>query len=362
MKKEAKLFKEKAVNSLLLSIEHFNSLVQRGRLEAVLILMDHAFEMLLKGSILARGGKIREPRQKNTIGFDACVRRGLSTDGVKFLTPDQALVLQTINGLRDAAQHHLLHLPEGQLYIHAQSGVTLFRDLLLTVYGEHLSTYLPDRALPLSTIAPKDPITLFVEEIDEVRALLSPGRRRRTEAEARLRGLAIVDSALQGERYQPGTGDLRRLGAEVLSGKGLADVFPGIAAITFTTDGEGPRLNLRITKKEGVPIVLVQEGTPGASVVAVKRVDELGYYNLGHKQLARSVDLTEPKTTAAVHVLGMKSDPDCYKEFVIGKSRFGRYSQKAVDKIKDILKSRNSDEIWQEYRAMQNKVGGSART
>jgi hypothetical protein len=264
MKKEGRILKDKAVASLLLSVEHFNSLRQRGRLEAVLIFMDHSFEMLLKAGLLVRGGRIREARQKDTIGFDACVRRALSTDKVRFISPDQALVLQTINGPRDAAQHHLLHLSEGQLYVHAQSGVTLFRDILSDVFKEDLATYLPDRALPLSTVAPTDTLTLFTTELDEVRALLVPSKRRRTEAEARLRGLGIVDSALQGERYQPGAADLRKLGKQIIDGKTLDEVFPGIAAVDFTTEGVGPKLSLRITKKEGIPVHLVQEGTPGA--------------------------------------------------------------------------------------------------
>lgn len=85
MRKEVKLLKEKATNSLLLSIEHFNRPWDRGRSEAVLILLDHSFEMLLKASILHRGGRIREPREKNTIGFDACIRRALSNPTVRFL-------------------------------------------------------------------------------------------------------------------------------------------------------------------------------------------------------------------------------------------------------------------------------------
>lgn len=44
----------------------------------MLIFLDHSFEMLLKAAILHKGGKIRERRAKNTLGFDACVRRGLS--------------------------------------------------------------------------------------------------------------------------------------------------------------------------------------------------------------------------------------------------------------------------------------------
>src|SRR5690606_35692508 len=130
----------KACDSLVLSIELFNRPNDRGRVSSTLIQLDHAFEMLLKAALLHRGGRIRENRAKETIGFDACVRRALSDARIKFLTDEQALVLQTINGLRDAAQHHLLEISEGQLYVHVQSGVTLFRDLLRSVFKQELVT------------------------------------------------------------------------------------------------------------------------------------------------------------------------------------------------------------------------------
>ena len=59
MKKEARLLHNKAVDSLVLSIEFFNRPVERARADSVLILMDHAFEMLLKAAIVHRGGRIR---------------------------------------------------------------------------------------------------------------------------------------------------------------------------------------------------------------------------------------------------------------------------------------------------------------
>ena len=46
MKKRARLLKEKATSSLLLSIEQFNKPFDTGRVEAVLILLDHSLEML----------------------------------------------------------------------------------------------------------------------------------------------------------------------------------------------------------------------------------------------------------------------------------------------------------------------------
>ena len=60
MKKEARLLHNKAVDSLVLSIEFFDRPVERARADSVLILMDHAFEMLLKAAIVHRGGRIRE--------------------------------------------------------------------------------------------------------------------------------------------------------------------------------------------------------------------------------------------------------------------------------------------------------------
>jgi len=157
MKREARLLLEKACDSLVLSIELFNRPYDRGRASTTLILLDHAFEMLMKAAILHRGGKIREPRAKETIGFDKCVRRSLTDGRIKFLEDEQALLLQTINGLRDAAQHHLLDISEAQLYLHLQSGVTLFRDLLHKVFGEELRTHRPERVLPVSTTPASGP-------------------------------------------------------------------------------------------------------------------------------------------------------------------------------------------------------------
>ncbi len=346
MKREAKLLLQKAVDSLILAIELFNRPHDRGRVSSTLILLDHSFEMLMKAAILHRGGRIREKRAKETIGFDTCVRRSLSDGKIKYLTEEQALVLQTINGLRDAAQHHLLDISENQLYLHVQSGVTLFRDLLKTVFHQDLACHLPERVLPVSTSPPTDLATLFDSEVEEIKKLLQPGRRRRVEALARLRPLAILDATIRGEKGQPSDSNLRRIGKEVSQGKLWSDLFQGAAAVEIVADGTGPSLSLRLSKKEGIPIHLVPEGTPGASVVAVKRVDELGFYSLGAKQLAEKVGLTIPKLVAVVDYLGLRGDPDCYKEIHIGKTVFKRYSPKAIEVIKKALERESADEIW----------------
>ncbi len=359
MKREAKLLLEKACDALVLSIELFNRPHDRGRVSGTLIQLDHGFEMLLKAAILHRGGRIREKRAKETIGFDACVRRALSDGQIKVLTEEQALVLQTLNGLRDAAQHHLLEISEGQLYVHIQSGVTLFRDLLKSVFQQELVSHLPERVLPVSTTPPTDLATLFDSEISEIKKLLRPGKRRQVEALARLRPLAILDGTIRGEKGQPSDSDLRKLGADVLGGKNWGDVFQGVAAVDITTEGAGPSLALRITKKEGPGFHLVKEGTPGATVIAVKRVDDRGYYNLSATALAKKVGLTRPKAVAVVDYLGLREREDCYKVFEFGKSLHPRYSQMAIEEILACLKTKSADEIWAESRNGKAKRSGS---
>jgi hypothetical protein len=307
--------------------------------------------MLLKAAILHRGGSIREKGDQVTFGFGKCVRCGLSDGAVKFLSDDQALTLQTINGLRDAAQHHLLSVSEQQLYIHCQSGITLFRDLLREIFGQELSDHMPDRVLPISTAAPTDIVALFDNEVEEIARLLKPGRRRRADAYARLRPLAILDAAVAGDTYQPSVSELAKKATDLMAGKAWQDIFPGAAAIVFNEEGVGPNLSLRLTKREGIPVRLVPEGTDGAAVVGVKRVNELDYYNLGRDQVAEHMGLSTSRTTAAIWYLRLHQDGDCFKEIAMGKSRYKRYSQQAIARIKEGLREHTIEEIWQEYSA-----------
>lgn len=357
MKREARLLLEKGCDSVLLSIEFFNRPYDRGRVSSTLILLNHAFEMLLKAVLVHRGGRIREARANQTIGFDTCVRRGLTGGSLKFLSEEQALLLQSINGLRDATQHDLLEISEAHLYVQAQAGVTLFRDILKDVFGQELANHLPERVLPISTSPPQNLTTLFDFEVGAIKKLLRPGRRRKIEAEARLRPLAILDAAIRGEKGQPSAVDLRRIEKELSGGKSWQDIFKGVSAIEITSDPSVPGFSLRLTKKAGIPIQLVPEGTPDASVVAVKRVDELGFYNLGAKQLSEKVELSMPKAIAVVDYLDIRANAECYKEFKIGKSSFKRYSQKAVDAIETALQVENAEVIWAKRNRKSQKAG-----
>lgn len=279
---------------------------------------------------------------------------GVKHWGVRFLTEEQVLVLQTINGLRDAAQHHLLEISEEQLYLHVQSGVTLFRDLLSSVFGKELAAQVPPRVLPVSTAPPTSLVALFDRETEKIRSLLRPGRRQGVAARAAIRPLAILDATLRGEKSQPSEGELLRIGRELWSGKHWSEVFPGVAAIDISAEGKGLEVSLRFSNKQGVPVQVVPEGTPGASVVAVKRVNELDFYSLGAKQLASKVGLTTPKLVALVDHIELRKNNECYKEIVVGKTVHKRYSPKAIERIMSVLNEGVDPEmVWQQRRALK---------
>ena len=354
MKKEVRQLREKAINSLLTSIEWFNRPWNCGRTEIVLIMLDHAFEMLLKAAILHKNGKIKKSGENQTIGFKSCVQEGL--DNTKFLTKEQALTLQAINGQRNSAQHYLVDMSERQLYFYTQAGTTLFRDIHDNIFNKKLVLELPERVLPVSTVAPNDLLTLFDKEVEEIKNLLIPGTRRKMDAAAKVRSLVVLDSVVSGSYEQPSDRELRKACKRLSDGEGWPSVFPGVASIKINPESNGPALSLRLTKKEGVAVQLFKEGEGNDGIpVAVRRVNELDFYNLRPAQLAKKVKLTQPKARAVVDHLNLRQDCSCFKEIKIGEMKHALYSHKAIEKIEDALRRESIDNIWATHQAEQRK-------
>ena len=345
---------KKATESLVLSVELFNRPSEQCRQTASLIFLDHSFEMILKAAILHRNGKIRNKKNdKNTIGFDYCLRIAVSDGQIKFLTEEQAIVAQAINGLRDAAQHYILDISEQQLYVHMQSGVTLFSDILSSVFGLRLTDFMPQRVLPVATLAPLDIDTLFRFETMEIKKLLLPKSRKGQEAFSRLRPLCILDAVLKGEKNtQPSDKEIGAIAEQIKIGQSWSDIFKGVSAITLDKIGEGPSISLKISKKADVEIQLVKDN-PNAAVVAVKRVNELDYYNLGLKQLVDNIKrsfqfVTTTKLLKLIHYLRIPDNPDLYKEIRINSQCHKRYSKKAQELLINKIPELDLENNWRE--------------
>lgn len=348
MRREVRALRDKAIDSLVLAIELFNRPTERGRTTAVLIQCDHAFEMLLKAAIRHRGGRLAKGDDTYTIGFRACVTTCLTDPAIRCLTPEQAITLHAINGWRDAAQHYLLELSEQQLYLASQGAVTLFDDLLDSVFGDRLAVHVPTRVLPVSTEPPKDLDLLIDNEMDMVRELIAPGLRRLSDARSRLRALAILEAATAGREEPPTGGELDGQIAALRSGADWRTLFPGVAGLQLRTSGSGLSFSLRISKKEGVPVQLVTEGSATTPVVAVKRVNELDFYQFGLKSLSQHLafPIGPNKLRAVLDHLGMRSDPKYFKVVQIDRSKFPRYSQDALRELQQELPTLDIDAIW----------------
>lgn len=349
MKREARVLLDKAADSLFLSIDHFNRPYDRGRHEAVLIFLDRAFELLLKAVIIHCGGEIREQGASQTIGFDKCVRKCVSDAKIRCLTEENALTIQNINTLRDAAQHYWIDLSEQHLYVHAQAGLTLFVRVLADVFGQALTAHFPDRVLPISVSPPQQLAAVLDAEFEDIRRLCKPKSRRQLQAMAKLRGLAILEKSLAGDSTQPGNAELRRNLRDVQRGKSWAELFPGISTLRLETTGTGFNISLQITKGEGEPVRLVGEDDPNAKIVGVRRVNELDFYNLGLTQLAEHMELTSPKCLAVVRQIGLQDDLDCFKAIRIGSQTYKRYSQKALVRIRAELPQLDLDQVWRTH-------------
>lgn len=350
MNKYAAILLEKAIDSILIAVEHFNRPWDRGRKETVLILLDRAFELFLKAAILEKGGKIREPYEKETIGFGKCVRKCLDDAEVKFLTEEEALTLQIINSLRDAAQHDVVQLSEQGMYLHCQAGVTTFRDLLDRVFDQKLSDHVPERVLPISASPPKDLHTMVDIEFAEIADQLKRYSRFQVEAKAKLKALAIIESSLHGVRSQPSELEVNALARKVREGKSWQEIFPGIATLQINTEGEGVNVSIRIVKKAGEAVQIVPEGMPGATVMAVRKIDLLGYFSLGLKELSEKVGLSPPRALAVIRELKLQESDEYFKEFQVSSQHFKRYSARAVEKLMADLPSIDMVAVWEKFK------------
>lgn len=262
------------------------------------------------------------------------------------------ILYKALHEVFSVSQSNLLKLTlsEQELYMYSQAGVTLFRDLLRQEFNEELTSYMPERVLPVSTEPPRDLHTMVEAGFKEIQQLLKPNSRRQIEAKSKLKALAIVEASLEGVRSQSGEFELRKMVREVKNGNSWQDIFPGVASLQLETTGTGINVDIRITKKDGEAVHLVPEGTPGATVLAVKRVNELDYYNLGAKKLADKVGLTVYKLLALVWHLKIQDSDEYFKILKIGSQVHKRYSKKAYEAVVAALEDIDIDDVINKYK------------
>lgn len=348
-KRDVAELKKRAINSLVLGIELFNRPHDQGRSESVLILLHHAFEMLLKAIIKDRTGTVHAKGEKYSFGFDKCLE--VAQNGIKVITADERATLSILDANRDTAVHYYQDVSEDLLYLQAQAAVTLLDDLLSRVFKVRLADCIPERVLPVSTRPPKDLKVLIDSELSQVDELLQAGSRRGIQAAARLRPILALATATRRDAERVTEGELRKAIKRRRRGDEWSIILPEIAQLKLDTQGEGIPIYLRIKKDADLAFRVAKDGEPAVGTLVKQEVNIWDKYNLGRDDLAKKLGLSGPKTSALLLELGIQDDQDCFKVLRRKSSTFKGYSKAALDRLQSAINNGVDVEgVWEKQR------------
>lgn len=350
LKKNVTPLLERATESLTLSIELFNRPAEIGRSHGVLILLQHSFEMLLKAMILQSTGSIHTKGEKYTYSFDRCL--SVASEQLKLLTTDEKATLSILDAQRDQAAHYYIDISEDVLYVHAQSGVTLFDTLLQKSFSKHLADFLPSRVLPVSTRPPRDLSVLLNNELAEVDRLLATGRRQGAQAAAKLRTiLAFASGAMQEEGSRVSESKIDVAIANRRKRQDWKVILPEIAQLTLSTDGSGIPISMKIANDATLAFRIAKVGDAVEGTVVKQEIDPWTVFNLGRDEIAKKLALTGPRAHALIFELKLQDDKECYRELRRKSQVFKGYSQKALNRLREALKTTDMDDVWARHKS-----------
>lgn len=357
IKRDVAELKKRAINSLVLGIELFNRPHDQGRGESVLILLHHAFEMLLKAIMKDKTGTVHAKGEKYSYGFDKCLE--VAQNDVKVISGDERSTLSILDALRDTAIHYYQEVSEDLLYLQAQAAVTLFDDLLNRVFKERLAHCIPERVLPISTRPPKDLKVLIDGELSQVDQLLQAGSRKGIQAAARLRPILALATATRDDAERVTERELRKAINRRRRGDDWSVILPEVAQLKLDTQGDGIPISFRIKKDADIAVRVAKDGEPATGTLIKQEVNIWDKYNLGRDDLAKKLGISGPKTSALILELKIQEEQDCFKVLRRKSTTFKGYSRMALDRLQSAISSGiDVDEIWKKHR---HKFGAKRR-
>lgn len=350
--------RSKAVSSLRAGVTAFNGLDDNGRNTAVLLSFQHAFEMLLKAALSAKGARVFDRRSGKSIGLESALNLCQQTAGIK-LSDDECGTIRALDALRDAEQHWYVIVDEGMLYLYVRAATTLFDDLLSRVFDMRLADHLPARVLPISAEPPQQLDLLVDREYERVARLLSPGRRASAEADARIRALLATEALTDPGAAEVSESDVRRVAKGIREHKTREQVFPKLTGYSTDVGGAGLTVEVRLVKSGGLPITYTSD--PLGDPAAIRTVDLQNKFYMGPLDLARRADIKQSHALALRRHLGLDADDGHFShEFVFGRSKHRQYSDNALRALKEALPSVDLAAVWRAHRTPAYNARGRA--
>ncbi|KQM70607.1 hypothetical protein [Sphingomonas sp. Leaf20] len=339
--RDARTLKTKAIESLRTAMTSFNSYDDTGRITTVLMHSQHACEMLLKAVLVQGKAKVFDKDSGKSIGFEKCLGQCRSHHD---LTADEAGIMRAIDAQRDAAQHWFVFVSEDLLYMQLRALITAFDAYLKRKLDVALQEHIPPRVLPISTKPPGDFEFLVDKEFKYVNELLHPGRRARDEARARIRAMLAMEAIVTDE-VEISERDIARIEKAMRGGAEFTAVFPRLATVGTTTEGEGVNMVVHFTKKQGAPVHYVGGDDPAAAA-AVREVDLRKKFHLQRNELSTKVGLSPPKAKVLRDHLGIDDDPSCCHVFEFGAQKIPCFSDNARRRMEEALPNIDIAELW----------------
>ncbi|MBE1236409.1 hypothetical protein IHV25_01910 [Phaeovibrio sulfidiphilus] len=351
LKREAKTLKIKSIASLKRGLEAFNSHHDDGRPEAVLIMLQHASEMLIKALLVQKGVDVFDKEKGISVGIEKALNIAQSKGWV---SSEKAGAIRVIDAMRDQAQHWMIVVAEDTLYINARALITVLDEILTEHFEDTLADNLPTRVLPLSTQPITDFSMLLNREYEQIRNLLAPGRRARGEARGRISSLLAMEAHVSDE-VAISKRDLDRIEEAIKQGEPIEKVFPRLMTLSTDITGEGPTVRVRITKAANAPGVRYISGDDPEGAAAIREVDLQKKYHLSPSELAKKLDLKIPKAKALRDYLRIDDNPANLHIFVFKSQKYWRYSDNALRLLKEANRPEIVEKAWQERGSSRRK-------
>lgn len=350
LRREAKTLKAKSIASLKRGLAAFNNHDDEGRQEAVLLMLQHASEMLIKALLIQKGQAVFDKEKGTSIGLEKALNIAQSKG---WLSSEQAGPIRVIDAMRDQAQHWMIVVPEDALYINSRSLITVLDEILVQHFQDTLSDNLPLRVLPLSTQPQPDFLFLVNREYAQIRELLAPGRRARDEARGRISTLLAMEAHVS-EEVAVSKRDLDRIEEAIRNDAPLEQVFPRLMALTTRTEGEGPTIRVRFVKSEDAPAVRFVSGDDPEGAAAIREVDLQKKYHWSPSQLSKKLGLSVNKARSVRDYLSIDNDPANVHVFVFGSQKHPRYSDNALRVLREAIRA-DPELVDKAWNARQNQ-------
>ena len=342
--------RDRSLQSLQLAIELFNRPHECARPEAVLILLHHSFELILKSLVLARTGCVFDEQRGFSFSFDKCLR--IAEEELQFVTKDHRKFLSMLDNLRDSAMHYYQEISEQVLYIFAQASISLFNDLIRIATSKGLLEFLPGRVLPISAIPPKQVACVLDDEFARLRQLLRQPQLSKQRAVAMLRPLMAFKVGGEDQHRRMTTAELEVALENLSAAENWQVVFPEIARIQFTSEGDGVPVGFKVVKNapDAIPVCVLkpEEADQAQGVIIHREVNIFDKFNMGLYQLAKHVGVSAPRTLAMIREYGIEDDPECFRILKVRSQRIKGYSKKALDLLRE--KVDTVEEVWRKHR------------